>query len=83
LNLNWEFLSTKLSYLSGNIGILPDIQNTVYIVIATLLIVLLLGVGAALYLTEYSTNQRIVGSLNTRRRRCPVFLTSFTVWWVC
>lgn len=60
-NLNWEFISTKPSYLSGNIGILPDILNTVYIVIATLLIVIPLGVGAAVYLTEYATNQKMVG----------------------
>ena len=60
-HLSWEFLSTKPSYLSGNIGILPDILNTVYIVIATLLIVLPLGVGAAVYLTEYATNQKVVG----------------------
>ena len=60
-NLSWEFVSTKPSYLSSNIGILPDIQNTVYIVIATLLIVLPLGVGAAVYLTEYATNQKLVG----------------------
>ena len=60
-NLSWEFLSTKPSYLSGNIGILPDILNTVYIVIARLLIVLPLGVGAAVYLTEYASNQKIVG----------------------
>ena len=60
-NLSWQFLSTKPSYLSGNIGILPDILNTVYIVIATLLIVLPLGVGAAVYLTEYASNQKIVG----------------------
>ena len=50
-NLNWNFVSTKPSYLSGNIGILPDILNTLYIVIATLLLVLPLGVGAAVYLT--------------------------------
>ena len=60
-NLSWEFFSTKPSYLSGNIGILPDILNTVYIVIATLLIVIPLGVGAAVYLTEYATNQKLVG----------------------
>jgi len=60
-NLSWEFISTKPSYLSGNIGILPDILNTVYIVIATLLIVIPLGVGAAVYLTEYATNQKLVG----------------------
>ena len=60
-NLSWEFIRTKPSYLSGSIGILPDILNTVYIVIATLLIVIPLGVGAAVYLTEYATNKRIVG----------------------
>ena len=60
-HLSWQFLSTKPSYLSGNIGILPDILNTVYIVIATLLIVLPLGVSAAVYLTEYATNQKLVG----------------------
>ena len=60
-HLSWQFLSTKPSYLSGNIGILPDILNTLYIVIATLLIVLPLGVGAAVYLTEYAANQKLVG----------------------
>ena len=60
-NLSWEFIRTKPSYLSGNVGILPDILNTVYIVIATLLIVIPLGVGAAVYLTEYATNQKLVG----------------------
>lgn len=59
-NISWELLSTKPSYLSGRIGILPDILNTVYILIATLLIVLPLGVGAAVYLTEYAKNKRLV-----------------------
>ena len=62
-NLSWEFVSTKPSYLTESIGILPDILNTVYIVIATLLIVLPLGVGAAVYLTEYATNQKLVGAI--------------------
>ncbi|MBR5207153.1 MAG: phosphate ABC transporter, permease protein PstA, partial [Erysipelotrichaceae bacterium] len=54
-NVTWELLSTKPSYLTERIGILPDVLNTVYIVLATLLIVLPLGVGAAIYLTEYAT----------------------------
>ena len=62
-NLSWEFISTKPSYLSGNIGILPDILNTVYLVIATLVIVIPLGVGAAVYLTEYAANQKIVAAI--------------------
>ena len=62
-NINWEFLSTKPSYLTESIGILPDILNTVYIVIATLFIVIPLGVGAAVYLTEYASNQKVVGMI--------------------
>ena len=62
-NINWEFLTTKPSYLTESIGILPDILNTVYIVIATLFIVIPLGVGAAVYLTEYATNQKVVGAI--------------------
>ena len=60
-NLSWEFISTKPSYLTESIGILPDILNTLYIVLATLVIVIPLGVGAAVYLTEYATNQKVVG----------------------
>lgn len=62
-NLSFRLLSTSPSYLSGSIGILPDILNTVYIVIATLLVVLPLGVGAAIYLTEYAQNKKLVGAI--------------------
>ena len=60
-NISWKFLSSKPSYLTESIGILPDILNTVYIVIATLVVVIPLGVGAAVYLTEYASNQKVVG----------------------
>lgn len=60
-NITWQLLSTKPSYLTEQIGILPDILNTIYIVIATLLVELPLGVGAAIYLTEYAKNKRVVG----------------------
>lgn len=59
-HLSWELISTKPSHLAGRIGILPDILNTLYIVLATLLVVLPLGVGAAIYLTEYATSHRLV-----------------------
>ena len=62
-NITWELLSTKPSYLTERIGILPDILNTVYIVLATLIIVLPLGVGAAIYLTEYAKNKKLVGMI--------------------
>ena len=60
-NITWEFLSTRPSYLSGTIGILPDILNTLYIILATLVIVLPLGVGAAIYLTEYAGSRKLAG----------------------
>ena len=62
-NITWELLSTKPSYLRGTVGILPDILNTLYIILTTLLFVLPLGVGAAIYLTEYATNKRLVGMI--------------------
>ena len=58
-NLSWQLLSTAPSILKDTIGILPNILNTLYIILASLLIVLPLGVGAAVYLTEYSTNRRL------------------------
>ena len=60
-NLSIEFLTTKPSYITEKIGILPDILNTIYIILATLVIVLPLGVGAAIYLTEYAGNKKVVG----------------------
>lgn len=59
-NITWELLSTEPSYLSDTIGILPNILNTVYLILATLVIVLPLGVGAAIYLTEYASNKKLV-----------------------
>ena len=60
-HISWNFLTSKPSYLTENIGILADILNTIYIIFATLLIVLPLGVGAAVYLTEYASNKKVVG----------------------
>lgn len=62
-NITWELLSTEPSYLAEHIGILPDILNTVHIVFATLLIVLPLGVGAAIYLTEYASDKKVVAAI--------------------
>ena len=62
-NITWELLSTKPSYLRGTVGILPDILNTLYIILTTLLFVLPLGVGAAVYLTEYAAKRKLVGMI--------------------
>jgi phosphate transport system permease protein len=58
-HVSWELLSTQESFLRGTTGILPAIVNTVYIVAATIIIVLPLGVGAAIYMTEYAANKRL------------------------
>ena len=62
-HITWEFLSTEPSFIRDSIGILPNILNTVYLVVVTLIIILPLGVGAAIYLTEYATNRRLVSIL--------------------
>lgn len=62
-HVTWELLSTKPSYLRDTIGILPNIANTIFIVVITLLITLPLGVGAAVYLTEYARNHRLVSAI--------------------
>lgn len=62
-HVTWELLSTKPSYIAGRIGILPNILNTLYIILATLVFVIPLGVGAAIYLTEYAKNKKVVGAI--------------------
>ena len=62
-HLSWELLSTRPSYLEGTIGILPDIISTVCMVLTTLAVVLPLGVCAAVYLTEYAANKRLVAAI--------------------
>lgn len=59
-NISWELVSTKPSLINGTNGILPNILNTLYIIIMTLIIVLPLGAGAAIYLNEYAKNKKFV-----------------------
>ena len=59
-NITWELLTTQTSYIRDTIGILPNILNTLYIIVVAMVIVLPLGVGAAIYLTEYAANRRLV-----------------------
>ena len=59
-NISWELLTSQTSYIKDTIGILPNILNTLYIIFVAMLIVLPLGVGAAIYLTEYASNHRVV-----------------------
>lgn len=63
-HLSWELLSTQTSYIHNTIGILPNIVNTMYIIAVSMAIVLPLGIGAAIYLTEYAPNGRIVAVID-------------------
>ena len=62
-NISWELLSSQTSYINNTIGILPNFLNTLYIILLAMVIVLPLGVGAAIYLTEYATNRKVVAAI--------------------
>lgn len=57
---SWELLTSQSSYVKKTIGILPNLLNTLYIILVAMVIVLPLGTGAAIYLTEYATNKKLV-----------------------
>ncbi len=58
--ITWSLLTSQTSYIKDTVGILPNILNTLYIIVVAMVIVLPLGVGAAIYLTEYAANRRLV-----------------------
>lgn len=62
-HITLEFLTSKPSLLRGVTGILPNILNTLYLILMTLIIVLPVGVGAAIYLNEYATNKKVVRAI--------------------
>lgn len=62
-HVTWQLLSTSPSMMKGTIGILPNILNTLYLILFTLLISLPLGVGAAVYLTEYAKSRRFAAAV--------------------
>ncbi|MBO5162937.1 MAG: phosphate ABC transporter permease PstA [Ruminococcus sp.] len=59
-HITGELLTSKPSLLEGTVGILPNILNTLYIILMTLIVVLPLGVGSAIYLNEYAKNKKAV-----------------------
>ena len=58
--ITWSLLTSQTSYIKDTVGVLPNILNTLYIIVVAMVIVLPLGVGAAIYLTEYAANRRLV-----------------------
>ena len=82
-HISWKFLSTTASVLKKTDGILPAILNTLYVIVLTLLIVLPLGVGASVYLTEYASNRRLIEVSSSPTKRWRASPASSTVWWAC
>ena len=82
-HVTWELLSGQRSYLNDTNGILPNILNTLYIILLSMAAALPLGVGAAVYLTEYARGGRWVGAIEFAARRCPACPPFCLAWWGC
>ena len=82
-NITWHLLSTEPSFRNDTIGILPNLINTLCLILGTCLIVLPLGTGAAVYLTEYAKNRRVVSAIESPPKRSPVSRLFFTAWSAC
>ncbi len=63
--VTWEFLTKPPSDLGRAGGILPAIVGTMYLVLGSIAIALPIGIGAAIYLTEYTREGRLVGIIRT------------------
>lgn len=59
--LSWAFLTGEDSLLHGTRGVLPAVVNTLVVTVLSLAAVVPLGVGAAVYLTEYARSRLLVG----------------------
>ncbi len=58
--INWEFISTEYNLFRDKTGILPMIVGTLLLIFSTLAIAIPIGVSAAIYLTEYAKQGRVV-----------------------
>ena len=63
-HITWSFLSSPYSETRASMkGILPMIINTLYIVVITLLISAPIGISAAIYLTQYAKQGKLVRAI--------------------
>ena len=61
---DFSYLVNTTSIINDTVGILPNIVNTLYIVIVTLLIACPIGIGGAIYLNEYTKNKKFVSIIS-------------------
>jgi phosphate transport system permease protein len=58
--INWEFLSTNpQGGISGEGGILSTVVSTLYLIGITLVLLVPVGIGSAVYLSEYAPDNRL------------------------
>ena len=81
--ITWSLLTSQTSYIQNTVGILPNILNTLYIIVVAMVIVLPLGVGAAIYLTEYASTGAWCPFSSSPPRPCRASPASSSAWWAC
>lgn len=63
-HFSFDYLIQTTSILKNTVGILPNIINTIYIIVVTLVIACPIGIGGAIYLNEYATNKKFVNIIS-------------------
>jgi len=58
--INWAFITTPYNLFRNQTGILPMIVGTLLLIVTTLAVAVPIGVAAAIYLTEYARQGRVV-----------------------
>ena len=81
--LSWQLISGQTSYIRNTVGILPNLLNTLYIILVAMAVVLPLGVGAAIYLTEYAASGRLVRIIEFAAETLPGIPPLSSDWWAC
>jgi phosphate transport system permease protein len=64
-NLTWEFLTSSPRDLGREGGIFPALVGTLYLVAGAIAIALPIGIGAAIYLTEYTREGKATKAIRT------------------